>query len=82
MARTTEQKIKLLVLYDSLCKFTDETHHLTTSQLVDMLNRKGIDVSRKAIPDDMKLLSCVLMKQGRAVVQILCIRSCLQRLRN
>ena len=57
MARTTEQKIKLLVLYDILCKFTDETHRLTTSQLVDMLNRKGIDVSRKAIPDDMKLLN-------------------------
>lgn len=55
MARTTEQKIKLLVLYDILCKFTDETHHLTTSRLVDMLNRKGIDVSRKAIPDDIKL---------------------------
>ena len=57
MARTTEQKIKLLVLYDILCKFTDETHRLTTSQLVDMLNRKGIEVSRKAIPDDIKLLN-------------------------
>ncbi len=57
MARTTEQKIKLLVLYDILCKHTDETHHLTTGQIVEMLTAKGIDVSRKSIPDDIALLN-------------------------
>ena len=57
MSRTTEQKIKLLVLYDMLCKHTDETHHLTTGQIVELLNEKGIEVSRKAIPDDVKLLN-------------------------
>lgn len=57
MSRTTEQKIKLLVLYDTLCKHTDETHRLTTSQIVEMLTAKGIDVSRKSIPDDIALLN-------------------------
>ncbi len=57
MSRTTEQKIKLLVLYDTLCKHTDETHHLTTNQIVEMLTAKGIDVSRKSIPDDIALLN-------------------------
>ncbi len=57
MARTTEQKIKLLVLYDILCKHTDETHHLSTNELVELLTQKGIEVSRKAIPSDIELLN-------------------------
>lgn len=56
MARTTEQKIKLLVLYDLLCKYTDADHHLTTNQIVEMLTEKGIDVSRKVIPSDIGFL--------------------------
>lgn len=57
MSRTTEQKIKLLVLYDILCKHTDETHHLSTNELVELLTQKGIEVSRKAIPSDIELLN-------------------------
>lgn len=57
MARTTEQKIKLLVLYDILFNHTDEDHHLTTNQIVEMLTEKGIDVSRKIIPGDIELLN-------------------------
>ena len=57
MARTTEQKIKLLVLYDILFNHTDEDHHLTTNQIVEMLTEKGIDVSRKVIPGDIELLN-------------------------
>ncbi len=57
MARTTEQKIKLLVLYDILCKHTDESHHLTTGQIVELLTQKGIEVTRKAIPGDIALLN-------------------------
>lgn len=56
VARTTEQKIKLLVLYDLLCKYTDADHHLTTNQIVEMLTEKGIDVSRKVIPSDIGFL--------------------------
>lgn len=56
MSRRTEQKIKLLVLYELLCKHTDETHHLTTNQIISLLAEKGIDVSRKILPDDIALL--------------------------
>lgn len=68
MARTKEQKIKLLVLFDILCKQTDEDHTLTTGQIIDLLKAKGIDVSRKVLPDDIALLNEfgyeVLTKKG------------------
>lgn len=40
-------KIKSLVLWDILCKYTDETHHLN----------KGINVSRKILSQDIALLN-------------------------
>ena len=33
MAHATEQKIKLLVLYDLLCRLTDENHALNTDEM-------------------------------------------------
>ena len=45
MAHTTEQKIKLLVLYDLLCQLTDEDHALNT----DEMTKKKIAVSRKIL---------------------------------
>ncbi len=36
MANETH-KIKLLVLWDILCKYTDETHHLNTDEIIKML---------------------------------------------
>lgn len=45
MAHTTEQKIKLLVLYDLLCQLTDEDHALNT----DEMPKKKIAVSRKIL---------------------------------
>lgn len=47
MAHTTEQKIKLLVLYDILCKNTDEDHALNTDEIIAMLAEKNIKVARK-----------------------------------
>lgn len=57
MSRTKEQKIKLLVLFDILCKQTDEDHALTTRQIIELMQEKGIDVSCKVLPDDIALLS-------------------------
>lgn len=57
MSRSKGQKIKLLVLYDILCKHTDENHHLTTNQIIEMLAGKGIEVSRKVLPDDIDMLN-------------------------
>ena len=50
-------KIKLLVLWDILCKYTDETHHLNTDEIIKMLADKGINVSRKILSQDIALLN-------------------------
>ncbi len=57
MSRTREQKIKLLVLYDLLCKFTDEEHALTTQDIIKLLVEKNIPTSRSVIPADIELLN-------------------------
>ena len=47
MAHATEQKIKLLVLYDLLCRSTDDNHALNTDEIIAMLAQKNIAVSRR-----------------------------------
>lgn len=49
MSRTTEQKIKLLVLYDLLCQQTDENHALNTDEIIALLAKRKIAVSRKIL---------------------------------
>lgn len=57
MAHTTEQKIKLLVLYDLLCRLTDENHALNTDEIISLLAEKNIAVSRKILLQDIALLN-------------------------
>lgn len=47
MPRNSEQKIKLLVLYELLKTETDEAHPLTTKELIAALGGYGIEVTRK-----------------------------------
>lgn len=49
MAHATEQKIKLLVLYDLFCRLTDENHALNTDEIISLLAEKKIAVSRKIL---------------------------------
>ena len=56
-AHATEQKIKLLVLYDLLCRFTDEDHALNTDEIISMLAEKNIKVVRKILVEDIALLN-------------------------
>ncbi len=56
MANETH-KIKLLLLWDILCKYTDESHHLNTDEIIKMLADKGINVSRKILSQDIALLN-------------------------
>ncbi len=51
MAHATEQKVKLLVLYDLLCRHTDENHALNTDEIIALLAEKKIAVSRKICLD-------------------------------
>ena len=57
MSRNTEQKIKLLVLYDILCRLTDENHALNSNELIEELSKYNISVSRKVLPLDIALLN-------------------------
>lgn len=57
MSRTSEQKIKLLVLYDILCRLTDENHALNSDEIIAELAKHNIEVSRKVLPSDIALLN-------------------------
>ncbi len=57
MPHSTEQKIKLLVLYDLLCRFTDDNHALNTDEIIVLLAEKNISVSRKILLQDIALLN-------------------------
>lgn len=56
MPRNSEQKIKLLVLYELLKTETDEAHPLTTKELIAALGGYGIEVTRKTLYEDIDLL--------------------------
>lgn len=57
MLHSTKQKIKLLVLWDILQKNTDEEHSMTTQEIIAVLDRRGISVSRKTLYEDIELLN-------------------------
>ena len=49
-------KIKLLVLWNILCKNTDENHALNTDELSELLALRGLNVSRKILVQDIATL--------------------------
>ena len=57
MPYNKEQKIKLLVLYDLLCRKTDEEHALSTENIISELSKLNIELSRKTLPQDIQLLN-------------------------
>lgn len=57
MAHDSEQKIKLLVLYDILCRLTDENHALNTDELIEELGKQGIKASPRVLTRDVELLN-------------------------
>lgn len=57
MPHATEQKIKLLVLYDLLCRHTDENHALNSDEIIALLAEKKIAVSNRILVHDIALLN-------------------------
>ncbi len=57
MSHDSEQKIKLLVLYDILCRLTDENHALNTDEIIAELAKHNIKESRRVLPYDIALLN-------------------------
>ena len=60
MAKTENQKLKLLYIVQFLEKYTDENHYMTTQELIEKLDEVGIKAERKSIYHD---ISC-LMEYG------------------
>ena len=55
--KSSDYKIKLLVLYEILKQQTDENHMLTTKELIAKLAEKGISCDRKILYDDIATLN-------------------------
>ena len=56
MARSTNQKLKLLYLSRYLARRSDEEHPVTVAQMADYLAGQGISAERKSLYDDMEAL--------------------------
>ena len=57
MARSANQKLKLLYLCRILMEQTDEEHPLSVQELIAQLARYGIQAERKSIYDDLGALA-------------------------
>lgn len=70
MAKTQNQKLKLLWLKEFLERNTDEMHGVTLAEITDYLSANGIKAERKSLYDDIELLreycdmDIVLCKNG------------------
>ena len=56
MAKSPNQKAKLLRLYQYLFRFSDEEHPVTVAQIIQELARYDISAERKSIYDDLETL--------------------------
>lgn len=57
MARSSNQKLKLLYMIEILKEYTDEEHAITTSELINRLEQYGIKAERKTIYSDIETLN-------------------------
>ncbi len=56
MARSANQKLKLLIIKDYLLKNSDENHPVTVPQIIEELARFNIKAERKSLYDDLEAL--------------------------
>ena len=56
MAKSSNQKLKLVYLMKILLEKTDETHSITMSEIIDALQTYGIGAERKSLYDDLETL--------------------------
>ncbi len=56
MAKSTNQKLKILYLMRLLMENTDEEHVMSMSDIIAALEEKGIDAERKSVYDDIEKL--------------------------
>ncbi len=56
MAKTSSQKVRLLIMRDLLLRETDEDHRMTIPRFLQKLEAQGIQVERKSLYDDIEAL--------------------------
>jgi predicted DNA-binding transcriptional regulator YafY len=56
MAKSSNQKLKLLYLIEMFEKYTDEEHYLTMKEIIAKLEANDIKAERKSIYDDIEAL--------------------------
>lgn len=66
MAKSSNQKLKLLYIIDMLERESSEEHPVSTKAMIEMLERQGISAERKSIYDDINQL----IEFGYDVIQI------------
>lgn len=59
MARKEGQKLKLIKLKEIFTRYTDQDHPLSVPQLVDRLEKEGIQAERKSLYDDIEALQAL-----------------------
>ncbi|MDO4618883.1 MAG: WYL domain-containing protein [Clostridia bacterium] len=67
MAKSSNQKLKLLYIMKYLLEETDEENFVTTPMIIDMLENHGISAERKSIYEnieDLKLFGVDIIKSG------------------
>lgn len=66
MAKSSNQKLKMLYILEMLQRETDENHLVTTQDIIRMLEANGINAERKTIYDDINLL----IDYGYDIIQV------------
>ncbi len=56
MSQSANRKLRILFIYDILCRDTDDTHGITLSGIMQKLSRLDAQAERKAIYSDIELL--------------------------
>ena len=56
MAKSSNQKVRLLIMRDILLRETDEDHKMTIPRFLQHLAASGIEVERKSLYDDIEAL--------------------------
>ena len=56
MARSSQQKAKLLLIAQYLTEASDEQHPLSMAQILAYLRRRGVEAERKSVYDDLDTL--------------------------
>lgn len=56
MAKSANQKLKLIYLMDILREWTDEKHYLSMNEIIEALAAYGVNAERKSVYDDFETL--------------------------